>query len=150
MMLALPLVGACAFLPGRDPLKVNVVGVEALEGQGLELRLAVKLRVQNPNDMPVEYDGVSVDLAVRGNDLASGVSPERGTVPRYGEAVIIVPVTITPMAVLVQAYGLTRADNRKISYALRGKLAGSGFGGVRFESSGEFELPLAAATTPTR
>ena len=137
--LAIGLAG-CATL-ARDPLKVTVAGVEPLPGRGLELRLAIKLRVQNPNDRPVDYDGLSVDLEVRGNDFASGVSAVRGTVPRYGEAVLVVPVTVSALAMVQQAIGLAQGDRSKVGYRLRGKLAGSGFGTVRFESSGEFEIP---------
>jgi len=59
LALALALAG-CASLPGRDPLNVQVAGVEPLEGQGLEMRMAVKLRVQNPNDSAVDYDGAAL------------------------------------------------------------------------------------------
>jgi LEA14-like dessication related protein len=140
--------GGCASLPGGDPLRVSVVGIEPLEGQGLELRMAVKLRVQNPNDQPVAFDGVAIDLEVRGSDFASGVSPEHGIVPRFGEVVIVVPVTVSAMAMLKQAYGLATGDRTRLNYELRGKLAGSGFGGVRFASSGEFELPKSMASAP--
>jgi len=145
MMLAAVLAG-CAGVPGSDPLNVSVVGIEPLQGQGLELRLAVKLRVQNPNDRPVDFDGVSLNLEVRGSDFASGVSPERGTVPRFGETVIVVPVTVSAMSMLRQAYSLSQGGNNQIDYLLRGRLAGSGFGGVRFESRGAFELPKGAGT----
>jgi LEA14-like dessication related protein len=138
---------ACASLGGREPVKVNVVAVEPLTGQGLELRFMVKLRVQNPNDAPVEFDGIAIDLDVRGTDFASGVSDQRGTVPRFGELVLSVPVTVSASSVIKQALSFAlggRDGNReKLSYQLRGKLAGSGasFGGLRFTSSGEMDLP---------
>ena len=56
---ALPL-AACASLGGREPLTVDVVGVEPLAGQGMEGRFLVKLRLQNPGETPVDFDGVSV------------------------------------------------------------------------------------------
>ena len=94
MLAAFALVAAlaagCAGLPGRDPLRVAVVGIDALDGQGLELRLAIKLRVQNPNDSAVEFDGAALELEVNGKPLATGVSDQRGSVPRYGEAVLTV------------------------------------------------------------
>ena len=85
------LTGGCASLAHRDPLNVTVAGIESLPGEGMELRLLVKLRVQNPNDAPVEYDGVAVDLDVQGRSFASGVSAETGVVPGFGEAVVSVP-----------------------------------------------------------
>jgi len=82
------MLSACASMPSRDPLQVNVAGVESIPGEGMELRLLVKLRVQNPNDTPIEFDGVSLNLDVMGRDFASGVSDQAGTVPRFGEAVV--------------------------------------------------------------
>lgn len=134
---------ACASLGGREPVRVNVVAVEPLTGQGLELRFMVKLRVQNPNDAPVEFDGIAIDLDVRGTDFASGVSDQRGTVPRFGELVLSVPVTVSASSVIKQALSFAMGNREKLSYQLRGKLAGSGagLGGLRFTSSGEMDLP---------
>jgi LEA14-like dessication related protein len=150
-VIAAPLLSACAgLLPGSDPLKVTLAGVEPLPGEGMELRLAVKLRVQNPNDQAVDFDGVAFDLELRGMDLASGVSDVRGSVPRYGETVITVPVTVSAFAAARQAYSLYRSSDRKIDYVARGKLGGGPLGAARFESQGSFELPPGlAGPTPT-
>ena len=78
----------CASLPGREPVQVTVADIESLPGEGLEVRMMVKLRVQNPNDAPVEYDGVYVKLDVLNRTFATGVSDERGSIPRFGESVI--------------------------------------------------------------
>jgi hypothetical protein len=43
LVAALALAG-CAQLPMSDPVKVRLVGIEPMPGQGLELRMAVKLR----------------------------------------------------------------------------------------------------------
>ena len=75
--------GACATLAAQDPLQVTVAGIEAMPGAGesLEVRFLVKLRVQNPNDTSVDYDGVAVNMDVQGRSFASGVSDVAGTVP---------------------------------------------------------------------
>ena len=80
-------VTGCASMQGRDPLQVTVAGIEPLQGQGMELRMLVKLRVQNPNDSPVDYDGVAVEMDVQGKTFATGVTDARGSVPRFGETV---------------------------------------------------------------
>jgi LEA14-like dessication related protein len=141
---AMLLLAACAALTGQEPLQVNVADVESLEGQGFEIRMLVKLRVQNPNDAPVEYDGVYLRLDVQGSTFATGVSDEHGTVPRFGEAVVAVPVTISTANLVRQALGFIGADSRppeKITYRLEGKLNGPMFGSTRFESQGELALP---------
>ncbi len=143
LLLATLMLAACASMPSRDPLQVSVAGIESLPGEGMELRLLVKLRVQNPNDAPVEFNGVSLNLEVMGRDFASGVSDQAGTVPRFGEAVIAVPVTVSVLRMARQVLGML--DGKpvdKVTYSLTGKLNGASlFGTQRFKSQGEFELP---------
>jgi LEA14-like dessication related protein len=143
-----PLVlSGCATLPGRDPPQVTVAGLEPLQGEGMEMRLLVKLRVQNPNDSPIDYNGASVQLSVFGKSFASGVTDAAGTVPRFGESVVSIPVTISMFAVARQAMGAMGAGKvpEKVPYELSGKLSGSLFSSVRFTSKGELELPKGAA-----
>jgi len=68
------LLSACAALQRTDPLQVTVAGIEPMQGQGMELRMLVKLRVQNPNDAAIDYNGVSVKIDVQGKTFATGVS----------------------------------------------------------------------------
>jgi Late embryogenesis abundant protein len=141
---ALPLAG-CAVSPFADPLKVQLVGLEGQTGQGLELRFLARLRVQNPNGSDVDYDGVALDLDLRGQSFASGVAPLKGRVPRFGEAVLAVPVTVSGFAMARQALDLVREGGRpggiaRVAYRLSGKLGGAGPFGARFETEGEIDL----------
>jgi LEA14-like dessication related protein len=133
----------CASLHGRDPLQVTVAGVEPQEGQGqgLELRMLVKLRVQNPNDTPVDYNGVSVEMTVLGKPFATGVSDAAGSVPRFGEAVITVPLTADALHMLGEAMELVRRGvSGPITYEMKGKLSGSS-GSTHFQTQGQLDLP---------
>ena len=137
--------GGCASLPQGDPLQVTIAGVEALPGEGLELRMNVKLRVQNPNDKEIVFDGVYVKFDVQGRTFASGVSSEHGTVPRFGEAVVAVPITVSVMRMVRQVMGVLDGQPvDKIHYEMSGKLNGGLFHTVRFASRGEFALPKSA------
>ena len=134
----------CAGMPAGDPLQVTVAGVEPLQGEGMELRMMVKLRVQNPNDAQVDYDGAYVRLTVQDKTFATGVSDARGTVPRFGEAVVEVPVTVSMLNVMRHVIGAMddeAAPPDKVRYSLEGKLHGTGFSSLRFKSQGEFTLP---------
>lgn len=140
-LLALSL-GACASLGNRDPLRIDLAGLEPLPGQGLEVRFAVKLRVQNPNDSAVDFDGVALDLEVNGQPLASGVSDQRGSVPRFGETLISVPVSISAFSAMRQAWGVAgHRPGQGLPYVLRGKLAGGLLGSNRFSDSGTLDWP---------
>lgn len=135
------LLTACATLTQRDPLLVDVAGIEPLAGEGMELNLAVRIRVQNPNDSAVEYDGVAVMLDINGRTLASGVSDTVGVVPRYSQTVFTIPVTISAFDVARQVFGVVNAeDPNEVRYHLRGKLEGGLFGTKRFEDEGTFTL----------
>ncbi|MFC4312372.1 LEA type 2 family protein [Steroidobacter flavus] len=139
---ALVALAGCASLRGHDPLQVTVAGIEPLQGQGLELRMLVKLRVQNPNDAPVDYNGVAVEMNVQGKTFATGVTDASGSVPRFGDAVISVPVTVSAFSMARQAVDMIRrGGSGTITYEMKGKLNGSTFNSLRFRTQGEFDLP---------
>lgn len=148
MLFAAFVLAGCAALQPNDPLRVEVVGIEPAESQGLELRLAIKLRIQNPNEGAVSYDGTALELEVNGKTLATGVSDQKGSVPRYGENILVVPVSISAMNAVRQALVFTDGKQRdELPYVLRGKLAGGAFGTVRFTKEGSIGI---AALTGSR
>lgn len=139
----------CAGFFGGDPVRVNVAGIEPMEGQGLEMRFNVKLRVQNPNDSAVSFNGVSLDLELNGKPFASGVSDQAGSVPRYGETVVNVPLTVPAFAAVRQAFAFAGATQTgQIPYILRGKLAGGLIGTTRFVDQGTLSLPSSGLALP--
>lgn len=103
--------------------------------------MLVKLRVQNPNDSPIAYNGIYVDLDVQNRPFASGVSNVSGEVPRFGETVISVPVSVSAFRLVRSAIGTFSEPADKIEYSLSGKLAGPVFNSVRFNAKGEMALP---------
>ena len=148
MALAVACLGlaGCAGLPPGDPLQVTVAGIEPMQGEGLELRMLVKLRVQNPNDTPVDFNGVYVKLDVLGKTFATGVSDEAGTVPRFGETVVAVPVTVSVIRMVRHTLGLLDGQPiDKVTYEMSGKLNRSAFSATRFSASGEIDLRTATA-----
>lgn len=153
LVMALLCIGGCTTLPSHDPLQVTVAGIEPLQGEGLELRMLTKLRVQNPNDSPIDYRGVYVKIELQGKTFATGVTDATGTVPAFGESVIEVPVTASAMRMAHQVFGVVRGSGppEKLQYSMTGKLNGGAFGTQRFEASGEFSLkpPEPAETTTT-
>lgn len=135
-------VSGCSLLQRGESVQVMLVGIEPLPSEGLELRMLLKLRVQNPNDKPIDFDGVFIEMDMQDKRFASGVSAATGSVPRYGETVVSVPVSLSALNLVQQAIGVTSDEFRgSLAYRLRGKISGPGFGSVRFNSSGELTLP---------
>jgi LEA14-like dessication related protein len=132
----------CATLQGREAIQVIIAGVEPLQGEEFELRMLVKLRIQNPNELPLDFNGVSVQMDVQGKQFGTGVSDVDGSVPRFGEAIIEVPVSISLFGIARQAFDImTNKYPGKLSYEMTGKLVGPAFNSIRFKSKGELKLP---------
>lgn len=142
LLLSATLAGCASF--ERDPLHIDLAGLEPLPSEGLELRFALKIRVQNPNDHSISYNGVALKLNVNGQPLASGVSDQTGAVPRFGESVITVPVTLSALSAVRQVWGAADWQaGQAVPYRLTGKLAGGLFGTRRFSDSGTLNWPQA-------
>jgi len=140
-LLCLPVLvlAGCAMMSGREPLRVQVVDLEpAGDRESLEARFLCVLRVQNPNDAPLDFSGVSLDLLVRGNPFGSGVADIGGTVPRFGEVLLRVPVSVSAFNIARVGIGLFMDNSQalKVDYLARGRI-----GSERFESRGELTMP---------
>ncbi len=132
----------CANLQVRDPLNVTVAGIEPMESEGMEVRFLMNLRVENPNDTSLEYNGVALELKVSGKTFATGVSNVGGSVPRFAETLIPVPVTISVFSMVAQALEMIRGDhNGPISYEMKGRLNLPDSSSAHFRSKGELPLP---------
>lgn len=156
VLLAATLTG-CATLSGRTPPSARVVGLEPIQSEGLELRFSLQLRLQNPNDSALSYDGMSVSLDLDGRGLASGVSDVSGEIPRFGEIVLSIPVSISAFSAVRQVLarvGDAQDDNselfeKPLAYSLKGKLGGTGLtAATRFTDEGE--LNLFSSDMPTK
>lgn len=144
LLMALAVVSAlsaCSVFAPRDPVMVTVIGIGPLPGEDLELRMEVKLRAQNPNQEALDFKGLALDLSINGQPFASGVSSQHGHIEGYGEQVFTVPMSVSALAILRQAYGISRtASLEGMPYRLRGKLATGPLGAVRFEEEGRLNM----------
>jgi LEA14-like dessication related protein len=151
ILLALTL-SACATLPGTEPVQVTVADIESMEGEGMEMRMLVKLRVQNPNEAPLEFDGVYIKVDVLDRTLATGVSDQRGTVPRFGETIVAVPLTVSTLRVALGALEVMTGARTidKVTYRMEGKLDGIGWGSHRFQATGQLAIPGSGTPAGTK
>jgi LEA14-like dessication related protein len=143
---ALAAFAGCNTLDARDPLQVTVAAIEPMQeqGDGMEVRLLVKLRVQNPNSTEIAWDGAYVKVEVQDRTFATGVSDAGGTLPGFSEALVEVPVTISMLRMVRHFIGMAgEQPAEQIRYAMSGKL-----GGHRFKASGEFSLKPPPAEAP--
>jgi len=130
----------CAALDKTAPPQITLSDIRMLEGGLFEQRFQVDLRIRNPNDFDLPIDGLTFALELNGSDFADGVSDQRVTVPRLGEAVVPVTASTTLLQMVQQAMRLgERAD---LDYRLSGDifLAGLTRRTVPYERSGRLQL----------
>ena len=143
LTIALSLTGR-AGIGTRNAPRVHLAGIASLPGEGLEARFMLKLRVQNPGETDLAYDGVWVDVEFDDKPLASGGAPAKGVVPRFGEVLIELPVTASGINIARQVMGWINSsrDGKRqvVPYVLRGRLGGIGLAGGDFESRGEIDF----------
>jgi len=106
----------------------------------------IKVRLLNPNDTEIAFDGVTFDLEINGQPFAKGVSDQKGVVPRFGEAVITMKMVSGLGNFLRQIGELQKQDRVGLSYRIKGRLnSGEGFWFTQFNTAGEFLFPTGEA-----
>jgi LEA14-like dessication related protein len=138
------MLNACALFAMREPLSVTIADLKPIEIGVLEQRYAMKVRLLNPNDTEIAFDGVVFELEINGVPFAKGVTDQASVVPRFGEALIDVQLVSGLQNILRQINELTKGERTSLSYRIRGRLYYKGaFGFVSFDNSGEIALPAA-------
>ena len=133
---------ACAAFSIQEPLSVTIADLKPIEVGVLEQRYALKVRLLNPNDTEIAFDGVVFDLEINDTPFAKGVSNQSSVIPRFGEALIDVQAVSGLQNILRQINELLKGERTSITYRIKGRLHGAGFGFTRFDSSGEIAIPV--------
>ena len=141
MLLCVISLEACAAFSMQEPLSVTIADLKPIEVGILEQRYALKVRLLNPNDAEITFDGVVFDLAINDVAFAKGVSNQRSVIPRFGEAVIDVHAVSGLQNILMQINELLKGERTTLTYRIKGRLHTGGFGYTRFDSSGEIAIP---------
>lgn len=142
LLLMLAFLAGCASLAGlREKPTVTLAGIDVVEIGLFEQRFALRLRVQNPNDVELPINGLSFDVALNGQAFAHGVSDAAVTVPRYGEATLNVQATSSLGSVWRQLREMEKGGREKLTYRVSGTLALAGLGRVPFEHQGDIAPP---------
>ena len=144
VLILFALISGCANLPlaDFDEPQVELMGLEPLPSQGMEARFLVKLRIVNPNSVPLEIDGMAYDLYLRDNKVFSGVSNEGLSVEAYGESTAELEVAagvFGSLSLIRDVLSNPPADG--MPYRLNAKLSRSGIGGaIRVTKEGTINL----------
>jgi LEA14-like dessication related protein len=119
---AVVVLAGCASLPSnlKTP-EISFVGLRSVEASVFEQKLAVRLKVRNPNAIELPVNGLDVDIELAGEPFAHGVSARQFIVPADGEAEFDMNVTANAMNALLKIAG--DRNSGAIEYRLKGKLS---------------------------
>jgi len=139
---------ACATLSGVEAPSISLAGLRVVEMKGFETAFEVDLRVLNPNNVPLDIQGVACDLALNGRHLAKGVADPRKEIPAYGSEMVTVTVYASMLDLFGAAHRMIRsaqnnAPAEKWTYAVNGHLemgGGAWSGKIPFDAKGEIDL----------
>ncbi|WOJ97327.1 LEA type 2 family protein [Congregibacter brevis] len=125
-----------------DEPEVELLGLEPLPSQGLEARFLVKLRIVNPNSIPLAIDGIAYDVSIRGSKVLSGVSNDGISVGAYSESTAELEVAAGMFGSLALVRDLmSNPVDGGLPYKLNAKLSRSGIGGaIRVSKEGTIDL----------
>ena len=139
-MLGLTALGGCAGLRlGMQKPEVTVANIRLLDGNLLEQRFLLTLRVMNPNTSEIAIEGLTFKVDLNGQPFAKGVGNQPVVVPRLGEAMVEVTATTGLGGLLRQLKAFKGRE--KVDYRISGRLVTGNFGGIDFDQTGEVELP---------
>jgi LEA14-like dessication related protein len=119
---ALCAVSGCATLPlNLKTPEVSFVSLRSVDASVFEQKLAVRMKVRNPNAVELPVNGLDVDIELAGEPFARGTSAREFVVPANGEAEFDMNVTANAATALLKIAGLKKSE--AIDYRLTGKLS---------------------------
>jgi len=144
------LLNGCAKMYGfKEEPKISVADIRIQEVKALEGIFLITLRIQNPNDVPLDIHGINCDLEINRRHFASGVGDSSQTMPAFGAVLVTVKVyasvldMVASVADLLHTVGKLSAKDKPLPYTLQGivRVGIHGFKkDVPFNASGEFSL----------
>jgi LEA14-like dessication related protein len=101
---------------------VELVSFKALPANGFEQNFEIGLKLINPNNFELPFNGISYQLSVAGEALAQGVAANIPTAAAYGESRFVVPVSTNLLGGFKVIKALMNNQGQDISYQLKAKL----------------------------
>jgi len=101
---------------------VELISFKALPASGFEQNFEIGLKLTNPNNFDLPFNGISYQLSVAGEELAHGVASNIPTAKAYGESRFVVPISASLFGGFKVIKALMSKQGKDISYQLKAKL----------------------------
>ncbi len=139
IILLLSSVVSCSMLSLKDP-QVNVTNVDVANVSPQDLTLNLKLKIDNPNGIPINLDKVNYALKFAGKQVTEGTVDQKVSIPAKGAGEVVVPLKFEFKMLDSVLSGLLNNSMKK-DYELNGS-AQLGILSIPFNKKGEVNLKL--------
>lgn len=135
--------------PSFESPEVSLADIQVQEVKTLETSFLIQLRVMNPNDTPLDINGLKCDLALNGRKIAKGVQGAQGTIGPYESILIPVEVYASVLDMVgslfqfIKNAGKDDASFEEVAYRLTGtvRVGSGGFAAtIPFDTDGQIDL----------
>jgi LEA14-like dessication related protein len=141
--LVLLLFGCAALYQSMERPRINIANVMPRDIKLFEQVFDLELRIQNPNDRPLEVNGLAFELELNDKRFATGVSNQSLVIDRLSSDVIHVEAITTLVGFLRQVAEYQQTQNPRVTYRIKGSIySGSAGTKVHFDDSGEIKIPI--------
>jgi len=143
LALAFLLANCAAFQQNMERPRINIANVMPREIKLFEQMFDLELRIQNPNDTPLEVNGLAFELELNDKRFATGVSNQSLVIDRLSSDVIHVEAITTLVGFLRQVAEYQQTQNPRLTYRIKGSIySGSAGTKLHFDDSGEIKIPI--------
>jgi len=105
-----------------EPPRVALVSLSAPTLSNLEALFSVKLRITNPNSIPLPLKGMNYSLALNNYSVFQGVSNNLPTIAAYGEEVVELSVSTNLLSAPKFLLDLASKPDQAINYNFSSKV----------------------------
>jgi len=141
--LILLLSGCAALYQSMERPRINIANIMPREIKLFEQVFDLELRIQNPNNTPLEVNGLAFDLEINGKRFATGASNQSLVIDRLSSDVIHVEAITTLVGFLRQVAEYQETPIPRVGYRIMGSIySGSSNVKLRFDDVGEIKIPI--------
>jgi len=135
--------GCAGLFRAMEHPRINIANITAREVKVFEQVFDLELRIQNPNDSPLEINGLVFEIELNDKRFATGLANQQVTVDRFSSTVIHVQAVTTLWGLLRQIAQYQQTRTPRVTYRIKGAIY-SGSPSIRlpFDDSGEFTIPV--------
>ena len=136
------LTGCASLTTQMDPPNVSLESFDSLPStEGGAPRFLIKLRVQNPNEQPLDIAGISYSVELVGTEVVTGVSKDVPVIEGYSEGVVSIEASLKLFQVLKLLASLGRTQEEDLTYRFTAKIDFKGLVPTqRVEEEGQISL----------